>query len=557
MNNTTVTNPYERRRKALKDDFRSWRSHYRDIQANILPRSGRFLSDESGKTTTNWGGEINDALTHTHPILCVERCTSGLFTGATSAARPWMRLEIADEDLMQYGPVKEWLFKVRNLLLKIFARSNFYNQTKAYYSELVLYGTAAMMLEPDFENVVRFKTFTAGEYLLAQDWYGKVDTFYRRCWMTAAQMRDKFGEDAVSDAVKLALKNHKPDDRFEVVQAIQRRSTYDPDKRNNRNMPWSSVHYEPKRQGDAYLRESGYEDFPVMACRWHLLGDDVYGRSPAMDALPDIKMLHELETDSLRIIETEADPPLVAGANLQNKVIDSLPGGVTYTTGQGTDDTVSSLFSKTSNPQPIEYKIERVEKRVERLLHNDLFAQFINDDRPERTAYEAARRYEEKLQQLGPVFERIQNEFLDPVINKVYQLAEDAGILPEPPRELDGVEFTIKYISTLAQAQRMAEVQAIEQTVALTGNLVGIYPEARHKLDPLEVQEQFGEIVGLPPNILRPNDEVRKLVAAEQQQQAAAQAMEQMSQGAAQAKLLSETNVGEQSMLEQLMGGVQ
>ena len=82
-------------------------------------------------------------------------------------------------------------------------------------------------------------------------------------------------------------------------------------------------------------------------------------------------------------------------------------------------------------------------------------------DKGQMTAREVMERTQEKLQQLGPVVERLLSEFLNPIIERVYSVLDRAGVFPPVEDEelldqLNGQEVKIEYISPLAQAQKMS-----------------------------------------------------------------------------------------------------
>ncbi|MEW5723047.1 MAG: portal protein, partial [Thermodesulfobacteriota bacterium] len=60
-----------------------------------------------------------------------------------------------------------------------------------------------------------------------------------------------------------------------------------------------------------FLREGGYEEFPFMVPRWDVSGADVYGRSPGMDCLADVKMLNDVCKSLVKGVHKGVDPPML------------------------------------------------------------------------------------------------------------------------------------------------------------------------------------------------------------------------------------------------------
>ena len=165
-----------------------------------------------------------------------------------------------------------------------------------------------------------------------------------------------------------------------------------------------------------------------------------------------------------------------------------------------------------------------------------------NSDRRQITAREVAEKQEEKLLMLGPVLERLHNELLDPLIDRTFSILQKAGVLPPPPPELQGKKLGVEYISILAQAQRMVAVGGLERLTDYTISLAQIYPEARHKLDPLQLVDEYGAAMGVNPNVVRADDKAKEIIAQEQQAQMQAMQQEQAAAAAQTAKTASETS---------------
>ena len=172
---------------------------------------------------------------------------------------------------------------------------------------------------------------------------------------------------------------------------------------------------------------------------------------------------------------------------------------------------------------------------------------------------------QEKLQQLGPVVERLQDEFLSPIIERTYNILERLGYFPPIPEDIaekfQDEEIKIEYISPLAQAQKLSGLTNIEQAVAFVGQMAQIWPDAIKKIDPVGTVAEYFELLGAPAKIQRSNEEVYQMIqkeqelAEKQQQIAEAQAMAQTAAPAAQAaKNLTDAAHDWNPALQQLMG---
>ena len=272
---------------AIKTERSSYMTHWQDIADQILPRAGRFFVQDRNRVKQH-----NDIIDN-WATLAAESLPSGLMAGASSPARPWFRLSCSDPELDKYHPVRTWLYEVTELIRRAFQQSNTYKTLHQVYEELAVFGTAASVILPDFDNVIHHYPCTAGEYGLACDNKGHVNTLFREFEMTVAQMVDEFGYDACSNHVRNLWNSYSLDSGVPVLHIIEPRRNYDSTKADGKNMPWSSCYIEVGGEGDAILRESGFMRFPVLAPRWHLRVRDIYGQSPAMRALGDIRQLQQ------------------------------------------------------------------------------------------------------------------------------------------------------------------------------------------------------------------------------------------------------------------------
>ena len=555
------------RYKRLEDDRSSWRSHYIEITDYLLPRRGRYLIESQNSKGRKRSSKIVDNTAG----QALRTLSAGMMSGMTSPARPWFRLQTADMGLMDRPGVKDWLGYAERTVRQILSRSNFYNTASTVYTELGAFGTAALYRRRHPTDVISYRPFTAGEYVIAENEYGRVDTLAREFTMTVAQVVEQFVIDKatgkedwsiVSKAVKSLWDRKAYDENVEIIHMIQPRRDEDRDlsKSDGKNKPFMDCYLEKGSDKDVLLSESGYDRFPAYVPRWDVLGGDVYGVSPAMEQLGDIKQLQHEQKRKAQAVDKMVNPPMVGSLSLKGKPSTVLPGGTTYVDpGQGTQGFQPAyLVQPRINEMMMD--IQEVQNRIQRGFYADLFAMLINSDRRQMTATEVAERHEEKLTLLGPVLQRLNTEFLDPLVNDVFLFAMDAGLLPDPPPELQGATVDIKYVSLLAQAQEAVVASSMERAFSFAGNLVAVFPDITDNLDADMAIRQYSETLGLSPDVIREADEVsalRQQRAEAQQAQAEMENMMQQSQmvatGAQAAKVLSEADTQSPNALTDLL----
>lgn len=534
---------YMLRKARMWSERASWEPDWRDLVDYVAPYLGRFTASEA-----NRGDKVSrsNKLLSTHARRSLKTLAAGLMGGMTSPARPWFRLGLPpNHQLHENQEVKRWLQQTTDIMRDIFARSNVYRALHQAYTELGAFGTSATVLVPDFQNVVHCHPLTVGEYALAADNRGIIDTLARDFNMTVGQMIQQFGLENCSTSVRSHYDRGNVDQWINVQHVIEPRRGRDTTKRDARNMRWRSVYYEAGRSDTReLLDDGGYQRFNVLAARWDVNGNDVYGTGPGHDALQDIKELQFSKSRRNQAIDYQTNPPLQAPSSLQKEGMNRFPGGISWVSNPGADNAVRTLFEVKLDLQQLMAVTQELVDLIKSHFYEDLFLMLANDTRSGITATEVAERHEEKLLMLGPVLERLHNELLNPLIDFTFERMTEVGILPRPPEVLQGVDIQVTYISTLAQAQRAVGLQAFDRVIATVGALAGSSQDMSvwDKINKDQVIDEYADGLGVTPSIIRSDDEVAALRAERAQQAQQAQALAAASQAAAAAKDASQVD---------------
>lgn len=531
----------------LWKDRSSWDDTWRDIAQYQAPRHGRFLVDEY-----NEGKRKDQRILDNTALFAQRTLAAGMMAGMTSPARPWFRLQLRDEDIMEYKPVKQWLHDARQTILKVFASSNTYRVLHGMYSELGLFGTAAAFRLPDFNSVIRLYPMTIGEYALACNFRGEVDTIARKFKYSVGQMIDEFGRDAVSTAVRNLYDRGQYDQMVSVQHIVQPRRDRDTRYRDARNMRFESVYFEEGAENpDQLLRDSGFNTFPALTPRWEVTGNDVYGSGPGRECLGDVRQLQHEQLRKGQGLDYQVNPPLQVPTAYKEYAKARLPGGVFHVDTASPGAGVRSAFEVNLDLSGLLGDILDIRERINRAYYADLFLMLANDDRTGITATEVNERHEEKMLMLGPVLERLHNEMLGPLVEGTFAHCLEVGVIPPPPEEIQGEPFDIEFVSTLAQAQRAVESGALDQVLGRVGNLAGLKPEILDKLDEDQIVDDLAERYGTNPKVIRSADEVDAIRAQRAQQQ---QAMQAQAEAAGAAQLAKETSEIDPQNMREVMG---
>jgi hypothetical protein len=528
----------------LKTERATWWAHWKELSDNLLPRSGRFFIQDRDKGQRRHNNIYDSTGTRALRVLA-----AGMMSGMTSPARPWFRLAVSDQELMKVAAIKLWLNEVTSVMHTVFQKSNTYRALHSMYEELGTFGTAASIVVPDFQNIIHHYPLTTGEYCIATDFKGDVTTLYREFQKTVHELVGEFGIDQVSPNVKSLYERGTLDAWITVIHCIEPRTDRDPTKSDNLNMAWKSIYFELGSDTGKCLRESGFKRFPALCPRWATAGGDIYGNSPGMEALGDIKQLQHEQLRKAQGIDYKTRPPLQVPTGLKNRDVETLPGGISYVDTASPGGGIKTAFEVNIDLSHLLQDIQDVRERIKGSFYADLFLMLANQTDARMTATEVAERHEEKLLMLGPVLERLQNELLDPLIEMTFDQIMAAGIVPPPPDELQGHEINVELVSMLAQAQRAIGTNSIDRFVGNLGAVAQFKPDVLDKFDADKWADIYSESLGLDPNIMVPDEEV---AALRQQRAKAAQAQQQsamMNQGADTAQKLGSVDTSKQSAL--------
>lgn len=538
---------------AAKADFDRFKPDFADLSRHFLPTRSLFVDDgeEASKRM------LRDDIVDDTPKKAIRTLSAGMHGGMTSPARPWFALSLPDPDLTQHSSVKMWLDDTTRRMRELFSRSNFYHGIQNLYDELAVFGTNFMFEHQDDRSGLRFDALTIGEYYLACDSVGRVNTIFRISNLTAAQIVEQYGykncPEKVRDAYDKASTQSK---QFRVIHAITPNQERDPLSLNARNKPFGSYHWIPGEEN--FLRVSGYNMLPGAAPRWSTVGNGVWGVSPGMENLASSRMLEAMMHSYLHGENLRLDPPLMVDINVKH--LDMLPGGITRAQLSGSanpDRQVYPLYQVQPDTMGTFQNIQIARQQIREGLYNDLF-RMLSGFTPTKqmTATEVAERHEEKLLQLGPILERLHAELFIPLIDRTFSIMVEGGQIMPPPEEIQGMEIKVDFVSVLAQAQKMVQTGSVNQFMGFIGSYAPLNPDMADVVDTDAIAEGYADYLGVDARFIRPKEDREAIRQQRAQAAQQAQAMEAMKQGAGAAKDMGAAKMGEGSALDALLSGV-
>jgi hypothetical protein len=555
--NIAIRRQVDGRLLGLRTNRFSWWVHWRELADYLLPRRYKWLVTPNQMAR---GSPINQHILDSTATLAARNLASGMMSGITNPSSIWFKLKIGRADSTQTSPVSLWLAECERLMMLIFQESNFYNAMAIMYLDLVVFGTAAVLIYEDFEDVIRCFNPCLGEFYLDQSDRFRVDTFYREFTLTIPQVVQQFGYENCSAAVQVLFDTGEAALTREIIVAHAIEPNADGRKFGiPEKFKFREVYWEWGQSNDYVLAKRGFHEIPGLFPRWDLVSNDAYGRSPGMDALPDVKQL-QLETRrKAQAIDKLVNPPMVADIQLKNQPASLLPGGVTYISGMTANGRpgFAPVYHVVPPVKEIMEDLSLTQDRIKDIFFNKLFqAATQYEPKSNVTATEWDLRKSEVLVMLGPVLERLYDEGIKPAVERTWAIASRANIFPPAPPEIQGQAMEIEFISMLSTAQQAAQTAGIERMFAVAGQLAGIDPAIVDNIDFDYGFDKMSSLLGNDPRLIRAPQELAAIRQQRQAQQQQDRELE-MSRGYAEgAKNLAQAPVGAgKNALQQMIGG--
>lgn len=463
------------------------------------------------------GQSRNDKIYDGTALDACSTFASGLGAFLTNPSDRWFSLEI--KEMWRIQDDEEallWLDQVTDIIYDQYSNedSGHANAMSESYLDLGAFGTSVINQEYDWnERQLVFNDFPLAQCYIAESSKGRVDTLFRALRWSIRQCRQEWG-DLPPEMAKL------PDEKeVNIIHAVYPRTDRLQKSVTKTNMPFASVWVcEDTKET---IKESGYNSFPYHVPRWMKLAGEVYGRSPTTNCLPDIRVLNKMEQTILKAAAKVVDPPMVVPNDGFNLPVKTHPGGITYRETGNPEDKIEPLYTG------IDLRIGREEcdqkrEAIKRSFHNDLFEMAKLNE--QMTATEVLDRRDEKLRQLGPMFGRIAQEKLAPMISRSYELLHAANRFPPAPKSLGGAMLVVTYNSMASRAQTGAKATSMVRYIQELIPVAQIDPTVMDAVDVDKFAHQLAKDRGTPRIILRGADEIKAIRDARAQAQQAQQA---------------------------------
>ena len=536
----------------LSKDLKQWLKGMEEVKEryeNLFTDIGRYVNPrrELIKDSQRYDdkGDIKGKKSYSGvPMGALGIWADGMQGHMVSQTLSWFKAAISDPFINSVDEVQKYLQQYDEAMYSEFNRSNFYAVLPEWFRDAGSIGTAPLYTEEDIGNgsCVHIPIHPR-EIFISKNRYGNVDAVFRKFFLTAKQALQKFG-DACNEDIKKNAEDH-PEKRHEFIHAVFPNKDRKFGSILSKDKPIASVYLQDKGPlkdpTNMVIRQSGYDVNPYAVWRLRKNSDEIYGYSPAADAMVNVKKDQQMSKTLLKAAQMAVEPALNVPEHMRGNTRIT-PSGQNYYERGG--DIIQPIHTGINYPIAIDRE-EKIQRAIEDAYRVDFFLVLARAER-EMTATEIMERQAEKSVLLGPQVDRLEQEGLSKVFSIVSDIADKGGRLPEPPQILidlieEAKESGKKYITIepqytgpLAQAQKqlfnMRPVKNFLNEMAQASVVVGT--EILDGINPDRLRNKIVDSTNAPIDILRTPGEIKE-VRDKRQADLEQQKMQQMMQGAA------------------------
>ncbi len=489
----------------------NWESHWLDVVEHVLPNKDNIYRFSRSPGEKKFQRLYDATGVHSCVLLA-----SALHSMLTNPTLEWSDFTTDDPELDQRDDVSKFLQNATRKMMVIINNSNFHTESHELYLDLASIGTGGFRTEEDDVDVVRFHADHISSLWVKENSKGVIDTIARLFKWTGEQIIKEFGEKSVAGVSGLDPERGTVDltREYEVIHMVQPEVNYDPElKLDIKGKPFSSCYV--LKELCHTLNEGGYYTFPEAVPRWTKVSGETYGRGPGMQALPDIKMIQQMMKTTIRGAQKQVDPPWMFPDDGVLLPLKLGPDSINYARA-GTRENIFPLVSQSR----IDFGFQMMEDCRSRIRAAFFIDQLQLKEGPQMTATEVQTRTEEQLRLMAPVLGRLHNEFLRPVIDRVFDICYRKGLFGEAPDILQGKKINVRFNSMIARAQRASEVGTLQRFLGTLAPMMESMPEIADNVDGDATARWLAVTLGLPHEILRDQMDVQKRRKAAADQQA-------------------------------------
>lgn len=435
----------------LKNERANWDVMWQELAEMFLPRKSTvYNTDSSGNRRVN--------LYDITGMLSNDELASSLHYTLTNPTIQFFSFSVGSIEKDVEPEIARYLQDITEICHGLLSNSNFQTEIHESYLDIGGFGTTSMRIEEDDDSIIRFSARPIFEFVCDENENGFIDIVGREKEFTGRQLFNKFGGknmfnkshywgDQKSQMLDNIVKRSR--DKFKVFELFIPTKEVRLAGHKTINRPY--VNISVLEDGNALLNQSGFNELIYAISRWSKSSDEVYGRGPGHKAMPAMLMLNELSRLIVQAAQLATKPPVLIPDDGTYGGFNIFPGAINWYRA-GTRDEITA-FNPSPNVAVADWLVEKLVNQIRQAFMLDKF-QIPNNDR--MTREEVLQRQQENLRFTSPILGRQEQEFLTPIIERVYAIADRRGLLPEPPEAMSDHHLEVKYVSQVSRVQKSA-----------------------------------------------------------------------------------------------------
>ena len=501
----------------------TWEDHWEECAKYVLPAYSNSFNAHAMNTP---GAKRSQYQYDSTAVTANGRFAAVMESMLTPRSQRWQRVVPSDSYLMKSRAVRLYFEEVTNQLFRYryAPEANFQGQNHQNYIGMGAFGTGCLFIDKLASAPgLRYKAIHLGQIYFAENHQGVIDRAIRRFPLTARQAYQKWG-DKCGPQVKEAAEK-KPETEFYFLHCVKPRTDRDAFRMDYKGMDFASYYVDESAK--LTIEEGGYSSFPYAISRYTQAPGEIYGRSPAMEALAAIKGLNEMKKTGLKQGHRVVDPILLLA---DDNILDtfSLRPGSAVVGGMSGEGRPLVGTLPTGNLAANEKMMAMEMQSINDAFLTTLFQ--ILTETPSMTATEVLERTREKGVLLSPTAGRQQSEYLGPMTVREIDLLEMQGLLPPMPPELVEAkgEYLMQYDSPLNRAARAEEAAGFMRTVEMATAVFNVTqdPSVMDRFDFDVAIPEIAELQATPTRWMRSMEAVEAIREGRAQQAQVGQAIE-------------------------------
>ncbi|MDE1866577.1 MAG: hypothetical protein KGI08_02555 [Thaumarchaeota archaeon] len=422
-----------------------------------------------------------------------------------------------------------------------------------YMRDEVFFGTCGVGVFEPFESHVSpdahflFQAWDIKRMVIDEGPNGFVNRIYYEREETIENCVKEFGQENLSIKVQDLIKSNSilnMMQKIRILHVIEPRYSRNPEGESVYDMPVSSCYYELDEQH--LIKESGYPRMPVFVGRLLKNIRERYGRSFAMDALPDVLELNAIREMEIVATEKLLDPPLgvLDDGRLGANVLDTSAGAISVFNISGRIGNQPPVFplQTIGDMKPTKDRIEELKQSVSDHFMIDRLLDFNNET--EMTAFEVNEREKLRSYVLNSVYARQETEVFAPLIHCCFQMELDRdhlGVLPYSEKHIGAVlngepilvippdiatamlrgedVYDLVFLTPASRMRKAQLAQGIITSWKFLNDVAQAQPEIYDVIDEDMSAKLIVEYSGAPDKIIRSDEVIKQIRNARDQQQ--------------------------------------